>query len=44
MNVRQYVQGGLDEADRAESTPWNAAEIIQKTLILTFGVLSDGSY
>lgn len=30
MKVRQYVQQGLEEADRGETTPWNTAEIIEK--------------
>lgn len=30
MRVRQYVQQGLDEADRGETTPWNTADIIGK--------------
>ncbi len=30
MKIRQYVQEGIDEADRGETTPWSASEIIQK--------------
>jgi len=30
MRVRQYVQEGIEEADRGETSPWNTADIIAK--------------
>lgn len=30
MRIRQYVQEGIEEADRGETSPWNTADIIAK--------------
>ena len=27
INIRQFVQDGIDQAERGESEPWDAAEI-----------------
>jgi len=30
MNIKQYVQHGIDQADRGETTPWDSQEIIEE--------------
>ncbi|MEZ6130671.1 MAG: hypothetical protein R3C59_18450 [Planctomycetaceae bacterium] len=34
MRVLQYVQEGVEQAERGETSPWNSSEIIEKARLL----------